>query len=47
MSFGAYLLGKLGLGVLVFNDVPDAYDELMGEIDMAKVDLKGRGISID
>ncbi|KAL6718470.1 hypothetical protein ACLMJK_004561 [Lecanora helva] len=47
VSFGAYLLGKLGWGVLVFNNVPDAYDELMGEIAMAKKDLKGKGISID
>lgn len=38
---------KLGWGVFTFNDVPEAYNELMGEIDMAKKDLKRQGISID
>ncbi|KAK5118134.1 hypothetical protein LTR62_004181 [Meristemomyces frigidus] len=47
VSFGAYLLGKLGYGVLTFNDVPDAHAELMREIDEARVDLKKRGVEVD
>lgn len=47
MSFGAYLLGKLGYGVLTFNDVPEAYDELMKQIEQARVDLKKRGVEVD
>ncbi|KAK0508550.1 hypothetical protein JMJ35_008826 [Cladonia borealis] len=44
VSFGAYLLFKLGWGVLTFNDVPEAYQELMGEIEMAKKDLRLKGL---
>ncbi|QIW95708.1 hypothetical protein AMS68_001226 [Peltaster fructicola] len=47
VSFGAYLLFKLGLGVATFNDVPKAYDELMGQIETAKKDLRKRGVSVD
>ncbi|KAF2771471.1 dolichol-phosphate mannosyltransferase subunit 3 [Teratosphaeria nubilosa] len=47
VSFGAYLLAKLGWGVLTFNDVPDAYQELMGQIEQAKVDLRKKGVTVD
>ena len=47
MSFGAYLLFKLGWGVFTFNDVPEAYKELMGEIEMARKELRGKGIDVD
>ena len=47
VSFGSYLLFKLGLGVATFNDVPQAYDSLMGEIEAAKKDLKSKGIDVD
>ena len=47
VSFGAYLLFKLGWGVFTFNDVPDAHKELMGEIEMAKKDLRSKGIDVD
>ena len=47
VTFGSSLLFKLGWGVFTFNDVPQAYDELMGEIDMAKKDLRKQGITID
>ncbi|KAL1892544.1 hypothetical protein Cpir12675_004516 [Ceratocystis pirilliformis] len=47
VSFGAMLLFRLGLGVFTFNDVPDAYDELMGEIDLAKKDLHKMGVDVD
>lgn len=33
--------------MFTFNDVPDAYRELMGEIDMAKKDLRSKGIDVD
>lgn len=47
VSLGSYLLFKLGWGVFTFNDVPAAYKELMGEIDMARDDLKKKGIDVD
>ncbi|CZT16364.1 related to dolichol-phosphate mannosyltransferase subunit 3 [Ramularia collo-cygni] len=47
VSFGAYLLFKLGFGVLTFNDVPEAHEELMREIDEARADLKKKGVSVD
>jgi len=47
VSFGSYLLFKLGWGVFTFNDVPDAYKELMGEIEIARKELKSKGIDVD
>jgi dolichol-phosphate mannosyltransferase subunit 3 len=43
----AYLLGRLGYGVLKFNDTKAAYTELMGQIDAAKKDLDGRKVGWD
>jgi hypothetical protein len=47
VSFGAYLLFKLGYGVFTFNDVPEAYKELMGEIEQAKAELRTKGVDVD
>jgi len=47
VSFGAYLLFKLGLGVFSFNDVPAAYAELMKEIEIARADLRTKGVDVD
>ena len=47
VSFGAFLLFRLGFGVFTFNDVPDAHKELMGEIAQAKVDLRRLGVDVD
>ncbi|MCJ1401475.1 hypothetical protein MMC11_004689 [Xylographa trunciseda] len=47
VSFGSYLLFKLGLGVFTFKDVPEAYQELMEEIEVARKDLKSKGIDVD
>lgn len=47
VSFGAYLLAKLGYGVFSFNDVPEAHEELVKEIEQARADLKKRGVSVD
>lgn len=47
ISFGAYLLFKLGWGVLTFNDVPEAYAELMKQIEQARVELKRKGVEVD
>lgn len=47
VSFGAYLLFKLGYGVFTFNDVPEAHAELMKEIDLAREDLKTKGVEVD
>ena len=47
VSFGAYLLFKLGWGVFTFNDVPEAHAELMGEIELARKELKRNGIEVD
>ncbi|KAK6394763.1 hypothetical protein LTR65_001555 [Meristemomyces frigidus] len=47
VSFGAYLLFKLGYGVATFNDVPEAHQELMREIQEARVDLQKKGVEVD
>lgn len=47
VSFGAYLLFKLGWGVFSFNDVPAAYSELMKEIQIARADLRSKGVDVD
>ena len=47
VSFGSYLLFKLGWGVFTFNDVPEAYKSLTAEIEMAKEDLRSKGIDVD
>jgi dolichyl-phosphate mannosyltransferase polypeptide 3 len=47
ISFGSLLLFRLGLGVMTFNDVPDAHKELMAEIDLAKADLRNLGVDVD
>ncbi|KAI9793192.1 MAG: hypothetical protein M1816_000612 [Peltula sp. TS41687] len=47
VSLGAYLLFKLGWGVLTFNDVPEAYNGLMKEVEMARKDLRAKGVLVD
>lgn len=47
MSFGAYLLFRLGFNVMTFRDTPEAYKELMGEIEEAKRDLRTKGVEVD
>lgn len=47
VSFGSYLLFKLGWGVVTFNNVPEAHKELMAEIEIARKDLKANGIDVD
>lgn len=47
MSFGAYLLGRLGYNVMTFRDVPEAHKELMEEISLAKADLRRLGVDVD
>lgn len=47
VSFGAYLLFKLGWGVLTFNDVPEAYHELMKEVQLARKELRAKGVDVD
>jgi dolichol-phosphate mannosyltransferase subunit 3 len=46
VSFGAYLLFKLGLGVFTFNDVPDAHKELMAQISEARTELRAKGVDV-
>ncbi|KAI8628512.1 dolichol-phosphate mannosyltransferase subunit 3 [Xylariaceae sp. FL1651] len=47
VSFGAYLLFRLGWNVMTFHDVPEAHKELMAEIELAKQDLRGLGVDVD
>lgn len=41
------LLFRLGWGVVTFNDTKDAHTELMGEIDLARTELRKMGVSVD
>ncbi|KAL4803913.1 dolichol-phosphate mannosyltransferase subunit 3 [Aspergillus unguis] len=47
ISFGCYLLGRLGLAVLTFNDVPEAHKELQAEIEQAKTELRKANVDVD
>ncbi|OAA58446.1 dolichyl-phosphate mannosyltransferase polypeptide 3 [Niveomyces insectorum RCEF 264] len=47
VTLGAYLLARLGWGVLTFNECPDAHKELLAEIDLAKTDLRKLGVTVD
>ncbi len=40
-------MAKLGWGVFTFNDVPEAHAELIKEIDMARKDLRAKGVDVD
>ena len=33
--------------MFTFNDVPEAHKELMGDIEMARKELKSKGIDVD
>jgi len=46
ISFGAYLLFKLGWGVFTFNDVPEAHQELLSEIKQARQELRAKGVDV-
>ncbi|KAF7331785.1 Dolichol-phosphate mannosyltransferase subunit 3 [Mycena kentingensis (nom. inval.)] len=47
VSFGSYSLWSLGWGLFTFRDCPEAYEELMKEISLAKDDLRSKGLSLD
>ncbi|KAK3375834.1 dolichol-phosphate mannosyltransferase subunit 3 [Lasiosphaeria ovina] len=47
VSLGAWLLFRLGWGMLTFRDTPEAYAELMEEIKLAKADLRTKGVDVD
>ncbi|KAI1644729.1 dolichol-phosphate mannosyltransferase subunit 3 [Daldinia loculata] len=47
VSFGAYLLFRLGWNVMTFHDVPEAHKELTAEIELAKTDLRRLGVEVD
>jgi uncharacterized protein (DUF58 family) len=44
VAVGLYLLAVLIVGVMSFNDVPNASTELEAEIEEAKAEMKKRGI---
>ncbi|KAF1959790.1 dolichol phosphate mannosyltransferas-like protein subunit 3 [Byssothecium circinans] len=46
VSFGAYLLFKLGWGVFTFNDVPEAHKEILAEIQQARAELRAKGVDV-
>ncbi|CAI6340017.1 unnamed protein product [Periconia digitata] len=46
VSFGAYLLFKLGWGVFTFNDVPDAHAEILAQIKEARTELRAKGVDV-
>ncbi|OOF91272.1 dolichol-phosphate mannosyltransferase subunit 3 [Aspergillus sclerotioniger CBS 115572] len=47
ICFGCYLLGRLGLAILTFNDVPEAHEELQKEIEQAKAELRKANVDVD
>ena len=47
MTFGAYSLSSLGLGLVRFHDCPEAYENLLKEIHQAKTELRDQGVDVD
>ncbi|EGO03046.1 hypothetical protein SERLA73DRAFT_47337 [Serpula lacrymans var. lacrymans S7.3] len=47
VSFGSYSLWSLGWGLFTFRDCPEAYEELLKEINEAKNDLRTKGVTVD
>ncbi|KAG2022422.1 hypothetical protein CC2G_000171 [Coprinopsis cinerea AmutBmut pab1-1] len=47
VSFGAYSLWSLGWGLFTFRDCPEAYNELLSEINDAKNELRAKGVTVD
>ncbi|KAG1836983.1 dolichol-phosphate mannosyltransferase subunit 3 [Suillus subalutaceus] len=47
VSLGSYSLWSLGWGMFTFRDCPDAYHELLQEINEAKNDLRSRAVTVD
>ncbi|KAG1809116.1 dolichol-phosphate mannosyltransferase subunit 3 [Suillus subaureus] len=47
VSFGSYSLWSLGWRVFTFRDCPEAYHELLQEINEAKNDLRSRVVTVD
>lgn len=47
VTFGAYALSTLGLGVLTFKDKPQKHKELLQQIDEAKKFYAEKGINLD
>ncbi|KAL7420221.1 hypothetical protein Q5752_005188 [Cryptotrichosporon argae] len=47
VTFGAYSLWSLGLGLVRFHDCPEAYEDLLKEITQAKNELRDQGVSVD
>ncbi|KIH93646.1 dolichyl-phosphate mannosyltransferase polypeptide 3 [Sporothrix brasiliensis 5110] len=47
VALGAYILARLGWGILTFNDCPEAHKELVEEIELARADLRRLGVSVD
>lgn len=47
IAFGCYLLGRLGIAIFTFNDVPEAHAELQKEIEQAKVELRQGKVDVD
>ncbi|KAI9206997.1 dolichol-phosphate mannosyltransferase subunit 3 [Polychytrium aggregatum] len=46
VTFGSYSLANIGWALVTFGDCPDAHKSLLQEIQAAKSDLRGRGVSV-
>jgi len=47
VTLGAYLLSRLGYGLLSYKNTEEAHAELMGQIEEAKERLSKRGVAYD
>ncbi|KAH6911081.1 dolichol-phosphate mannosyltransferase subunit 3-domain-containing protein [Coprinopsis sp. MPI-PUGE-AT-0042] len=47
VTFGSYSLWSLGWGLFTFRDCPEAYTELLSEINDAKNALRSQGVTVD
>lgn len=47
VTLGAYMLGSIGWHLMVFNDAPAAQKALEREIEVARGELRGKGVAVD
>ncbi|KAI8979242.1 dolichol-phosphate mannosyltransferase subunit 3 [Mycotypha africana] len=47
ITFGCYCLFTIGFALFTFRDCPEAYHELMSEIQQAKTDLRAKGMQLN
>ena len=47
VTLGSYMLGSIGWHLVIFNEAEDARKSLEKEIEVARGELRSKGVSVD